>query len=90
MLLNNTGLAGARRVAERLRRQLAARHHGCAGWDEPITVSIGVAELARDEDESGLFGRADSALYEAKTSGRDRVCVAPAPPVRQAAPRAAG
>jgi diguanylate cyclase (GGDEF)-like protein len=41
----------------------------------PITVSIGLSELNGDETASELFGKADSALLEAKQTGRDRVVV---------------
>ena len=43
----------------------------------PISASFGVAGLLPDEDLSGLFRRADGALYEAKHEGRNRVRVAP-------------
>lgn len=39
----------------------------------PITVSTGVAWLEPNDDEQTLFDRADNLLYQAKTSGRDRV-----------------
>ncbi len=44
------------------------------------TVSYGLVEVRRTEDLETLVRRADAALYEAKTQGRDRVAVAgPAP-----------
>lgn len=43
----------------------------------PISASFGVAGLLAEEDLSGLFRRADEALYEAKHEGRNRVRVAP-------------
>lgn len=39
-----------------------------------ITASIGVAQLRPDEAAADLIGRADAALYQAKRSGRNRVC----------------
>jgi diguanylate cyclase (GGDEF)-like protein len=83
MLLNNTSLAGARRLASRLRRKLAAQAQDCVPSDRPLTVSVGVAELFDDEDEQALFDRADTALYRAKSLGRDRVCSAPARPAKR-------
>jgi len=41
-----------------------------------ITVSIGIAARHRGETAEQLLGRADTALYQAKESGRNRVCSA--------------
>jgi diguanylate cyclase (GGDEF)-like protein len=65
-------------VAERLRHAVATA--GGVTNNEasaPITVSIGVA-TAHDEDTDleTLLQRADQALYEAKRSERDKVCLA--------------
>lgn len=67
----------ARRAAERVRQVIeeAEIHHG----DQVIklTVSIGVTEI-RDQDArlDDMFSRADAALYDSKTNGRNRVTVA--------------
>ena len=44
--------------------------------EEPpdVTVSFGVAELKHGDDMTALLKRADSALYSAKATGRNRVC----------------
>ncbi len=39
------------------------------------TVSIGIAEFQTNDTIETLFKKADKALYEAKNSGRNRVCV---------------
>ena len=40
-----------------------------------ITVSAGVSVVSSDDNFEELFTRADQALYEAKRSGRNRVCL---------------
>ena len=40
-----------------------------------VTISMGLAEFGQEENGEELFKRADSALYEAKESGRNRVCI---------------
>jgi two-component system, cell cycle response regulator len=76
VVLPETALARGLEVAERL--CVAVRALGL-GEGEPVTASVGVAELpacARGAD--ALREAADAALYEAKRSGRDRVACAPA------------
>jgi len=75
LLLPGTSLYQARSVAERIRSEME-RTSFCDRSACPfqITVSIGVAELApTDQDERDLLNRADTALYRAKQSGRNRV-----------------
>lgn len=44
---------------------------------EPVTASIGVAELPQDGTHAAsLLDTADRAMYRAKRSGRNRICVA--------------
>lgn len=45
--------------------------------DHPVTMSIGVAELGKNEAAREWMKRADDALYLAKSLGRNRVCLAP-------------
>lgn len=42
-----------------------------------MTVSAGIANLGAGDTMTSLLQRADEALYQAKTTGRDRVCLAP-------------
>ncbi|WP_172824564.1 sensor domain-containing diguanylate cyclase [Vreelandella subglaciescola] len=68
-----------RNKAEALRQALAEAPVTLqAGEVIHYTVSIGVATLARPEETQlpALLKRADEALYQAKRSGRNRVCVA--------------
>lgn len=67
--------------SERLARRFldGIRHLSVSRDDQTfsITASIGLAELRRGEDADGWLERADRALYEAKTNGRDRLVIAP-------------
>ena len=36
---------------------------------------MGLAEFSMEETGEKLFERADAALYEAKTSGRNKICI---------------
>jgi diguanylate cyclase (GGDEF)-like protein len=74
LLLPATDLAGAARVAERVRRALENRTI-LSAEGEPITVtaSFGVAAYAGSGPAEGLLAAADAALYDAKWSGKNRV-----------------
>lgn len=68
-LLPETSLEDAQIVAERIRADIAG-----AGVQPWCTVSIGVAVSSADHATvDALLGRADTALYAAKTAGRNRV-----------------
>lgn len=80
ILLPETSERSAEKIAERLRHELAAaaiphEHSSIGHW---LTVSIGVAAIVPDAVQSSreLVHLADSALYNAKGSGRDRVTLA--------------
>jgi diguanylate cyclase (GGDEF)-like protein len=65
----------ARIVAERIRKNVAAMRVPYEGKELGVTVSLGgVSVVATKEVERGaIVNRADAALYQAKSSGRDRV-----------------
>jgi diguanylate cyclase (GGDEF)-like protein len=78
ILLPNTPKNQAAVLAERLRKRVA--EHPFAGREtQPggkLTVSLGVAAMPADvNDPKDLLELADRALYRAKESGRNRVCV---------------
>jgi diguanylate cyclase (GGDEF)-like protein len=65
-------------IAERLRERVAALTLPAGGAEMTVTVSIGVAALGTHGRELfELLAAADAAVYRAKESGRDRVCLLP-------------
>ena len=74
VVLPDTPLAGACRVAETLRRDIAAHSVAWNGRAIPVTASFGVsvAEYS-DLDALPVLERADRALYAAKEAGRNCV-----------------
>lgn len=82
VLLVNTGREGALETAERIRQAVSEqplRVNDDA--TEQVTISIGCSVLEGDSEAStvelscqALMDRADKALYQAKSLGRDRVC----------------
>jgi diguanylate cyclase (GGDEF)-like protein/PAS domain S-box-containing protein len=78
VLLPETGLAQATEVAERLRKNVAGTDlTEATGLPLRFTISIGVVELdGKDVSLDRLLELADKALYEAKQTGRNKVCIA--------------
>jgi diguanylate cyclase (GGDEF)-like protein len=73
ILLPETDVAGACQVAENLRREVETDPPLVDGQPLPVTVSIGVAALLPGDSIDSWVARADSAMYEAKHRGRNRV-----------------
>lgn len=77
VLLPETPLHGARRVAETLRREIAERPVHWAGETLTITASFGLAQtLPGEVNVEAVIARADQALYRAKDDGRNCVRIA--------------
>jgi diguanylate cyclase (GGDEF)-like protein len=76
VILPNTDLDGAHVVAEKIRRAVEALTVRLPdGAALGVTVSAGVSTLAQPPGEpADLIAAADSALYEAKHSGKNRTC----------------
>ena len=75
LLLPDTTIAGAARLAERLRESITTIV--IPGVERGISASLGIAELVEHGGTpAGLLREADRALYAAKAAGRNRSMVA--------------
>ena len=70
-----THIEEAQIVGERLRKAVEETSIPIDKKNINVTISMGLAEFSPQETGEDLFKRADSALYEAKESGRNRVCI---------------
>ncbi len=76
LMLPETSLENAYKVAEHLRAALAGK-----AWKQKasgksmgkITISLGVVQYKQGESKKSFIGRVDKALYFAKQNGRNRV-----------------
>ena len=73
VVLPETDSDTARHIAERIRAVIA----GYTFAHREVTVSIGVAQRFENETADAMIQRADVALYEAKSGGRNRVVYIP-------------
>nr|NOF68245.1 hypothetical protein [Vibrio cholerae] len=62
-----TSIEEAEQVLNRVRLHIASLHH------QQVTLSGGVTDVCTSPDQS--YKRADLALYESKTSGRNQISV---------------
>ena len=75
ILLVNTNLQNAKIFSESMRKIIEDIIYKKDKIEINITVSIGVTTLCeKDTSIYDMFKRADEALYEAKNSGRNKVC----------------
>jgi diguanylate cyclase (GGDEF)-like protein len=74
MMMPETDLAGASSFAERLRQAVAAEEVRHGGKTIKATVSIGITEMGQTASVENMLKQADEALYQAKNTGRNRVC----------------
>ncbi len=76
--LSETNLEGARLFAERLRKVISEHVFAKDGNTIRLTASIGVAVAHPAQypiDAKGLVRFADHAMYDAKRTGKNRVCI---------------
>ena len=76
VLMPDTELKDALRIAERLRLHVSGTPFRAPGLSEPlsVTISVGVAcTEGQGDTPDALLKRADEAVYEAKAHGRNQV-----------------
>ena len=75
VILGETVADDACRIASKLVKLARDIRIECEGKPIHVTVSVGVAEIGRNEAPDAWFERADKALYSAKRAGRDRFVI---------------
>ena len=75
IVLPETNKQGAVETAERVRGNLEKSEISHEGNEFFITASMGVSEYRNGDTQESLLNRADLAMYHAKETGRNRVCV---------------
>lgn len=78
IVLSGADEVGGSIAAERIRAAVEKMElHDAQGAQVPVRVSIGLACLEVNDTAEMLIERADRAMYQAKSNGRNRVAVAP-------------
>ena len=73
IILPHTTLDGAQKAGEGIRSYIDKASFSYKGEKIALTISVGVSQFRKQDDNSSVFERADSALYLAKNSGRNTV-----------------
>lgn len=75
IILDRASALTARKIAERVRRRVAAEPINVSRREFRMTLSLGLAKAVAGETIESLITRADTALYRAKQAGRNCVVV---------------
>ena len=73
ILLINTSKNNAMSIAQNLQDSIKSDSELKKISGTPITLSLGLAELADEESQDDLISRVDQALYKAKSDGKDTI-----------------
>jgi diguanylate cyclase len=87
LIFPDTNIQGALKVAEALRKAVAAKeviNRNTGDKLGRITLSGGAAQFVSGESVEDMIERADAALYTAKHNGRNQVAAAPMPGQKKA------
>jgi diguanylate cyclase (GGDEF)-like protein len=77
ILLHNTNPQHAVKKIEQILTKIREHQFISSQKSTPlkITISAGVSEWQSNDDPESIISRADSALYQSKTNGRDRITI---------------
>lgn len=77
IVMPNTELSDAGKVAERIRAEIADHPFVMPGGETlQVTASVGIsAKIPYEDSAAAILKRADNALYQAKADGRNRVAI---------------
>ena len=77
ILMPGANAPTALRIAERIRKQVEQHFGAGSRFGAAPTVSVGVSAAASTTTRETLIAQADSALFQAKTTGKNIVCLHP-------------
>jgi diguanylate cyclase (GGDEF)-like protein/PAS domain S-box-containing protein len=85
ILLRRVDIAGAERIATKIRERARVALAEAVDRPTPISLSVGIAMIdgASNSSADEILGRADASMYEAKRLGGDRVVSRVAAPAAQ-------
>jgi diguanylate cyclase len=75
ILMPSTSAEEGSKAIEKLRIAISKSPFNFHGKPVTITMSFGIAETQTGDTAESVFERADNALYKAKQTGRNRVCI---------------
>ena len=75
LLMPNTTIDSAAAPLEKLRKVIKSIPFKFRDKQIEITISLGATQFKKGDTPIIAFDRADDALYEAKNTGRDRLCI---------------
>ncbi|MCP3900902.1 MAG: GGDEF domain-containing protein, partial [Desulfobacteraceae bacterium] len=74
VIMPETDIKAAKQAAEKIRKNIEKIEFVYKEEKVRVTVSIGVAEISENDKKfESLFERADVAVYQAKSKGRNQV-----------------
>ncbi|MDD5423119.1 MAG: CHASE2 domain-containing protein [Candidatus Omnitrophota bacterium] len=75
VMLTGAGEKDAAEVGEKIRTAVEAKKFKFKDVNYNATISIGVVEYSNEKNKDELIGKADSALYHAKHTGKNKVVI---------------